>query len=207
MAFWCQPTDFEEECKWRGEKIQQCLSLKACGSPSTGHQQKQQQPLNEELAKHMSDTRSWLSEPSTRVCAIACASLAAILQSGNVVSALQMKLCHWQAKGLVTGWFAPFSGWWHMESPSHLSLSPLSCLDLGQPCTSSVSAGGKSLCLGFHSASKLRQDAVGTSVPATPHAARKSAETNPLSKSALFKDFEKATVTWRRLVATTVHFS
>ena len=114
---------------------------------------------------------------------------------------------HWQAKGLVTGWFAPFSGWWHMESPSHLSLSPLSCLDLGQPCTSSVSAGGKSLCLGFRSASKLRQDAVGTSAPATPHAARKSAETNPLSKSALFKDFEKATVTWRRLVATTVHFS
>ena len=91
MAFWCQPTDFEEECKWRGEKIQQCLSLKACGSPSTGHQQKQQQPLNEELAKHMRDTRSWLSEPSTRVCAIACASLAATLQSGNVVSALQMK--------------------------------------------------------------------------------------------------------------------
>lgn len=207
MAFWCQPTDFEEECKWRGKKIQQFLSLKACGSPSTGHQQKQQQPLNKELAKHMSDTRSWLSELSTRVCPIACITRGYPAKRECRLSSADEGPGHWQAKGLVTGWFAPFSGWWHMESPSHLSLSPLSCLDLGQPWASSISAGGKSLCLGFCSASKLRQDAVGTSARATPHAARKSAETNPLSKSALVKDFEKATVTWRRLVVTTVHFS
>ncbi|CAN0531590.1 unnamed protein product, partial [Rangifer tarandus platyrhynchus] len=48
-------------------------SGRVCGTDvSSSHQQKQQQPLNQELAKHMSDTRSWLSEPSSRVRPIAC---------------------------------------------------------------------------------------------------------------------------------------
>lgn len=69
-AFWGQPIDFKEECKRRGEKMHWWLFTRACGSPSTSHQQKQQQPPNEEPGKDRTTCRSWLSELSTRTCPI-----------------------------------------------------------------------------------------------------------------------------------------
>lgn len=135
-------------------------------------------------------TKSWPSTWATcapgclswaPACPIACIARVYPTKRECRLSSADEGPGYWQVKGLATGWFAPFSGWWHKESPSHWSLSPLSFLDLGQPWASSVSAGGKSLCPGFLSASKLRQDAVGTSASPTPHAAHKSAETNRLS--------------------------